>query len=162
MRRRATKGWALVSWVALASSAAMLVISSRSIWRSGSLPGAAVAMPDAGVSAEIVATAPTAADAALSRDLFRAGGLLPNAVARLRAPADTILPVSVAAVRLLGTIIRTSGSFALCQLPADVPRIVHVGERLGDLTLISLEQGRVVFQAPKGARLELFLSNSRS
>jgi hypothetical protein len=39
---------------------------------------------------------------------------------------------------------------------------VHVGERLGELTLIILEQGRAVFQTPRGARLELALAQPRS
>lgn len=163
MSRRTNAGWPVVSWLALALAVAMLAISSRWLWRSSSLPVATPAVPNVG-SGSAMALADTAqGDASeLSRDPFRPGGLLPNAVARLRPPADTVLPVSVAAVRLLGTVIRPSGSFALCQLPADVPRIVHVGERLGALTLISLEQGRAVFQAPRGARLELLLSNTRS
>ena len=122
----------------------------------------AIAMNDSDAMAPSLADTADAEELALRRDPFRAGGLLPNAVARLEPAVETVLPVSIAAVRLLGTVVRGNGSFALCQLPADIPRIVHVGERLGELTLISLEQGRVVFEAPRGARLELLLSNTRS
>jgi hypothetical protein len=59
---------------------------------------------------------------------------------------------------LLGTVVRGSGSFALCQLPSDVPRIVHIGEQLGDMTLISLDQGRAVFRTRTGTQVELTLS----
>lgn len=98
---------------------------------------------------------------ALSKDPFRRGGRLPNALAEA-PPPERVLPVSVAAIRLLGTVIRPAGSFALCQLPTDLPRIVRVGEKLGEMTLVSVEQGRAVFQAPRGARLELTLSSPRS
>lgn len=163
MRRRSQGGLRLLSWVAVALAVAMLVMSSRWIWGDRPLPATAPGAPSASANGSLAA-ADTARDdfAELSRDPFRSGGLLPNDVARLRPAPDTVLPVSVAAIRLLGTVVRASGSFALCQLPPDVPRMVHIGERLGEFTLISLEQGHVVFQAPKGARLELFLSNSRS
>ena len=161
MSRRVHGVLPILSWVALALAVAILALSSRWLWGNSSLPTATPAMPN--VSGGSLAEADGVhGDAELTRDPFRSGGLLPNAVANLRPPADTVLPVSVAAIRLLGTVVRASGSFALCQLPPDVPRMVHVGERLGEFTLISLEQGHVVFQAPKGARLELFLSNSRS
>lgn len=98
----------------------------------------------------------------LPSDPFRPGRQLPTEIAAAAAKPDTVMPVSLVAIRLLGTVIRPSGSFALCQLPSDVPRMVHIGDHLGELTLIVLEQGRVVFQAPKGARLELSLSQPRS
>jgi hypothetical protein len=97
----------------------------------------------------------------LANDPFRAGRALPTEHVAEVAP-DTVLPVSVVAIRLIGTVVLRSGSFAICQLPADAPRIVHVGERLGELTLIILEPGRAVFQAPKGARLDLSLVTPRS
>ena len=161
MRRRSPGGWLVGSWIALAASMVIFTLSSRWLWRLAALPEPATASP------RTVPSTQAAADSEddqteLSRDLFRAGGLLPNVLALRRPPPDTLLPMSIAAVHLLGTVIRASGSFALCQLPADIPRIVHVGERLGELTLISLEQGRAVFQAPRGARLELVLSNIRS
>ena len=160
MNRQPKGSWAFGSWAILALASTTLVVSSRWMWRTNILPAAA---PNVSAGAVVSVVDGAGADAAdLTRDPFRDGGLLPNAVARLRPPADTVLPVSVAAIRLLGTVVRASGSFALCQLPADVPRIVHVGDRLGELTLVLLEQGHVVFQAPKGARLELLLSNSRS
>jgi len=98
----------------------------------------------------------------LPNDPFRPGRLLPNAIAAAAARPDTVMSVSVVAIRLLGTVVRPVGSFALCQLPSDMPRIVHIGERLGELTLIVLEQGHVVFQTSKGTRLELSLSQPRS
>ena len=105
---------------------------------------------------------PETMDRELTRDPFRADGRLPNAIADAAPRPERVLPVSVAAIRLLGTVVRPSASFALCQLAADVPRIVHVGEKLGEMTLISIEQGRASFQAPHGGRLELSLSTPRS
>jgi hypothetical protein len=71
---------------------------------------------------------------------------------------DTTPPAAAVAVRLLGTVVRDTTGFAICQLAADVPRVVHLGERLGELTLITLEQGRAVFRAANGTRLELSLA----
>ena len=65
---------------------------------------------------------------------------------------------STGAVRLLGTVVRGNGGFAVCQIASEAPRIVHVGERIGALTLMTLTQGHVAFRAANGARVELSLS----
>ena len=69
------------------------------------------------------------------------------------APRD-----STGVVRLLGTVVRGNGGFAVCQIASEAPRIVHVGERIGALTLTTLMQGRVAFRSDKGSRVELTLS----
>ena len=161
MRHQLPRGWPLVSWIALIISALVSVITLRQAAVIDPLPlprmHADFAVVPAGESTELeVPSQP------LLNDPFRPGRQLPNAIASVAAKPDSVMPVSVAAIRLLGTVVRPTGSFALCQLPTDVPRIVRVGDRLGELTLILLEQGRVVFQAPRGARLELSLSQPRS
>ena len=110
---------------------------------------------------EVEITEARVASRPLPNDPFHPGRRLPDDLLAHVMP-DTLVPITVAEVKLLGTVVRPGASFALCQLPADAPRIVHVGERLGELTLILLEQGRAVFQTAKGARLELSLSNPRS
>lgn len=105
---------------------------------------------------------PDGAEGELVSDPFSLDHSLPGDAAATddAAPAaDGADSAPAAAVRLLGTVVRgTSGGFALCQLAADAPRVVHVGERLGGLVLVTLEQGRAVFRAPNGTRLELSLS----
>ena len=157
-----TRGLRRTSWYTLASSAIVAAWVVAGTLRVNPLPRP-LRQSDGGLAAE-AGIARTAADPAaeLTRDPFRAGGRLPNELVTAAATPETALPVSVAAVGLLGTVVRAGGGFALCQLPGDVPRIVHLGEKIGELTLVALEQGRAVFQAPRGARLELTLTKPRS
>lgn len=161
MTRRLPRGWPLVSWAGLIAS---LLIAANALRRGATvdpLPPAPAAVPNDD-TASLTGRTMVSATRPLTNDPFRPGRLLPDAIAAAAVTPDTVMPVSAVAIRLLGTVVRPAGSFALCQLPSDVPRIVHVGERLGELTLILLEQGRAVFQTPKGARLELSLSQPRS
>lgn len=162
MRYRLPRGWPLVSWIVLVLASLAAASAARDATIIDPLPSPSALTPNdysvvlAGDSVAFVTTE------RLPNDPFRPGRLLPEAIAAAAAAPDTVLPVSVAAIRLLGTVLRPTGGFALCQLPGEVPRIVHVGERLGELTLVVLEQGHVVFEAPKGARLQLALSQPRS
>ena len=99
----------------------------------------------------------------LASDPFNADRTLTGeADGEVDAPADSAGPVPAAEIKLLGTVVRSSNPFALCQLTPDAPRIVHVGEKLGDLTLVSLDQGRATFRARTGAQVELSLSKPGS
>ena len=164
MRPRLFRGGAFVSWIALVVCGIVAGAAFARARRVAPLPQAAPAT----AFASLTALAPNdsdgrRADRDLPNDPFRPGRRLPNELRRLAAARpDTILPAASVAIRLLGTVVRPTGSFAVCQLPPDIPRIVHLGERVGEMTLITLEQGRAVFQTPKGARLELSLSIPRS
>jgi len=164
MKHRSPRGWPLASWIALIASALVTASAVQRAVTIEPLPLPSVAQrleyPAVAAGSPLAVSAPSPS---LPNDPFRLGRLLPNDIAAAAAARpDTVMPVSAVAIRLLGTVVRPAGSFALCQLPSDVPRIVRVGDRLGELTLIVLEQGHVVFQAPKGARLELSLSQPRS
>ena len=161
MRRRLPRGWPLASWTVLIASALIAAFALRQAATIDPLPLPQGA-PNDGTMPLTARTMALSAVQPLTNDPFRPGRLLPAEIAAAAITPDTVMPVSVVAIRLLGTVVRPTGSFALCQLPSDVPRIVHIGERLGEMTLIVLEQGRVVFQAPRGARLELLLSQPRS
>jgi hypothetical protein len=101
----------------------------------------------------------TADVVALTSDPFNADRSLPDDGVSNEASPSVGRPATPAGeLTLLGTVVRGSGSFALCQLPSDAPRIVHIGEQLGDMTLISLDQGRAVFRTRSGTRVELSLS----
>jgi hypothetical protein len=154
----------LTSWIALGVSMTVVgLVGSGLLHRATALSTSAT--PNvADVTPAGQGVGPTAAtdSNSLTRDPFRSGGRLPDAVTDEAPAPETALPVSVAAIRLLGTVVRPSNSFALCQLPGDVPRMIHVGEKLGEMTLISIEQGRATFQAPHGGRLDLSLSTPRS
>ena len=154
----------LTSWIALGASATIVAIVASGLLH----PNPELSSPASPNVAQATATEAAfgvpvkTAQNPLTRDPFRSGGRLPDALAEAAPPPEMALPVSVAAIRLLGTVIRPSNSFALCQLPGDVPRIIHVGEKLGEMTLMSIEQGRATFQAPHGGRLDLSLSTPRS
>lgn len=161
MRRRLPRGWPLASWAVLIVS---VLIAANALRRGATidpLPLTPAAVPNDAPSL-MGRTVALSTTRPLTNDPFRPDRLLPDAIAAAAITPDTVMPVSAVAIRLLGTVVRSGGSFALCQLPSDVPRIVHVGERLGELTLIVLEQGRAVFQTPRGTRLELSLSQPRS
>lgn len=161
MRRPLRRAWPLASWIALIISALVTMITWRQAATIDPLP-----VPPMHNDYQVIpaggSTGVAPAPLPLPNDPFRPGRLLPNKIAAAAARPDSVMPVSVVAIQLLGTVVRPTGSFALCQLPTDRPRIVHIGERLGELTLIVLEQGHVVFQTPKGTRLELSLSQPRS
>ena len=93
--------------------------------------------------------------AAISADLFepdRTAPTVPYRIARVTAgvaPAVYVQPVVV-----IGTVINANGrSFAMCQLGAEGPRVVYVGQRIGTLTLVSVGQGSAVFTNETGARV---------
>jgi hypothetical protein len=161
MSYRLPRGLPLGSWIAVALATAVATSVLARTVRIAPPTAPAPAVPNE--SRLLQAGEPVRASPlprTLANDPFRPGRALPSE--HVAAAPDTVLPVSVVAIRLLGTVVLRTGSFAICQLPADAPRIVHVGERLGAMTLIVLEPGRAVFQAPKGGRLDLSLVNPRS
>ncbi|MDP1858414.1 MAG: hypothetical protein Q8K82_07085 [Gemmatimonadaceae bacterium] len=79
---------------------------------------------------------------------------LPGDVALVGAPAAT--PSGDNSVRLLGTVLGAAGgSFAMCQRGAEPPRVVRVGQSIGELTLRQIEQGRAILTDANGERVEL-------
>lgn len=101
--------------------------------------------------------------ASLASDPFNADRTLPGeADGEVVAAPDSAASAPPPEVKLLGTVVRGTSPFALCQLASDAPRIVHVGEKVGDLTLVSLDQGRATFRARTGAQVELSLSKQGS
>ena len=59
-------------------------------------------------------------------------------------------------VRLIGTVVAVrGGGFVFAQIGSQQPRLVHVGQQIGNYTLKSVEAGRAVFTGPSGETLEL-------
>ena len=162
MNRRLPDGLPLASWLALAAAALLCAGGLWSALHLAPLPEATTAPATATLALDSLmpeARPDHATPVELASDPFSVDRTLPD-----DTEPDTPAPPSTAAVppngelRLLGTVLRANGSFALCQLPTDVPRIVHVGEQVGELTLISLGQGRAIFRARDGKPVELSLS----
>jgi len=73
-------------------------------------------------------------------------------------PSDTLAAGNGAAasMRLLGTAVLAEGrGFAMYQAGAETPRLVRVGETVGELTLKRVDQGRAVFRTRAGRAIEL-------
>jgi hypothetical protein len=63
---------------------------------------------------------------------------------------DTKKPV------VLGVAVGLNGTdFTTCQLGDDFPRIMHVGDKIGEYTIKTIERGRVVFTMANGKQLEI-------
>lgn len=163
MTRLGSRSVALASKVAVFASAALLALSLGGAWRIDEVRGDRRDPSDATLAFGSVAAAShsdgTRGSGALASDPFSADRLLPEADVPDAPTADDASPPQPAVpMRLLGTVVRGDRGFAVCQLGNEPPQMVHVGERFGVLTLLGLQQGRAVFRAPDGSRIELSLS----
>ncbi len=73
-------------------------------------------------------------------------------------PSETLTAAggAAASMRLLGTAVLPEGrGFAMYQAGAETPRLVRVGETVGELTLKRVEQGMAVFRTRAGRAIEL-------
>jgi hypothetical protein len=166
MRRRAPDGAFIASTASLTVAALLFAAALWSALRIDPPPSIAPSPPGAMLALDGVLPGTqrdSASGATLASDPFNADRTLPGeADGDVAAAPDSAASAPAAEVRLLGTVVRGSNPFALCQLPTDAPRIVHVGEKLGDFTLVSLDQGRATFRARTGAQVELSLSKPGS
>ena len=157
----------LAAAAALAASAAVAALALWGAVRLDPLPGAAPPSPAPVLTVEWTAGAVATADSgasggdALDNDPFDPDRQLPEAYAAAEPEPEAAAgppPVPAAAVRLLGTVVLPRGrSFAVYQLPSQMPRTLRVGECIGTLTLVAVEPGRAIFRDADGARVELQL-----
>jgi len=163
MMRRVPHGLPLVANATLAAAALLLGAALWSALRIEPLPSVTPSTMDgtltlAGTSRDAI-PATTAIARVLASDPFSPGRRLrpepsvTRTVSRVATPAP-----APPTVRLLGTVMRGGSGFAVCQLASDPPRTVRVGETLGELTLITLDQGRAIFRSANGTRVELSLT----
>jgi hypothetical protein len=60
---------------------------------------------------------------------------------------------------VLGTVVATDGhNFATLQLGDSSPKLVHVGDKIGEWTVKGIARGRVVLMSDGGSRAELTVS----
>ena len=102
-----------------------------------------------------VATSDGDIAATILADIFAPDRTAPTIPYRIaRVTGGVAPPVFVQPVVVIGTITNANGrSFAMCQLGADAPRVVYVGQRIGTLTLVSVGPGSAVFTNETGARV---------
>ena len=144
------------SQLVFAGAALFMIVN---VWRAVS-PSPVIVSDAAELSATTPATRTTATSdgeiaAMISADLFapdRTAPTIPYRIARVTAAVAP--PVFVQPVVVIGTVINANGrSFAMCQVGAEAPRVVYVGQRIGTLTLVSVGQGSAVFTNETGARV---------
>lgn len=163
MRSRLPRGLPLYANATLAVATLLLGVALWSALRVAPLPpvtpsSQAGSLVLAGSSRDaIVAT--SASTRALTSDPFSPGRRLRPEPSVTRAVSQVATPAPAPpTVRLLGTVMRGGSGFAVCQVANDPPRTVRVGETLGELTLITLDQGRATFRSANGTRVELSLT----
>lgn len=146
-------GWGVSSRAALVAlvAAAALCVAAVRVARRGTV--VSPVLPD-GAQLAVSAVVPEGVDTTV--DLEASAATDPFSPDR-GAPAgddgasDDAAAPGAAAVRLLGTVVLPGGGIAICQLPGSAPRLVHVGERIGDLTLTGVRQGEASFRRGAGA-----------
>lgn len=165
-------------WRSLATPAGLLLganlllaaatgAAAVAVWRAvhvEAIPAAAPPAPASpGTGPTLALRTPAAADSdALDNDPFSADRLLPETGEAADEPvavaANAPPPIAPEAVRLIGTVVLPgTRSFAVYQLPSEVPKTVRVGESIGNLRLEAVMPGSAVFRATGGARIEIHL-----
>jgi hypothetical protein len=120
----------------------------------GSLAIPATPVPGTGTAAGRVL-------AAVNKDPFHAERRRPAVRFRLpgeSAPSDSLTPATGAGnlFQLIGTAVLPEGrGFAMCQWGTESPKLVRVGERVGDLTLKNVARGRATFVDATGRTREV-------
>lgn len=103
--------------------------------------------------------------AAVEKDPFRPERNRPER--RFRMPGDAAPPRAAparpaASVRLVGTLLSPDGGIAMCQVGAQAPKLVRVGETIEGLTLKTVESGQAVFESSKGSRVVIHVAKAGS
>lgn len=81
------------------------------------------------------------------------GGVVTQA-GEVASPPTLLVPEQP--VSLVGTVVKPDGGgVAVCQVGNQPPRVLRIGERIGALTLLQVEQGRAAFRDSTGARVSL-------
>lgn len=70
-------------------------------------------------------------------------------------PAAAIVTTPATRPIILGTAVGLDGAFATAQLPNGQPRIVRIGDKLGEFTVIAITRGTVTFRAADEAPFQV-------
>jgi len=104
-------------------------------------------------------TSPTDVEAAVDNDIFASDRSAPDVPYRMPGEArpDDTPAAEPTKPTVLGTVVATDGrSFALMQLSGDKPKLVHVGDKIGDWSVKAIGRGKVTLVAPaSGARVDV-------
>jgi hypothetical protein len=155
-----------VASLVLIGAASVLAWSAVQAWRIDDVPNRMLEGRAAGVT-----------DAADSRDAYDLARLLvavekdPFQVDRRRpgqrfraatdlANAPTPARDTTPSVELVGTAVSADGGFAVCAVSGAPPRIVRVGQRVGDWTLSRVTKGAAEFATPNGGSVVIRIAKA--
>ena len=145
---------------ALGLSAGLMLLALWQALMTAPVPDVPIASPRSTlpVPAPAPATSASMRLAALQANPFRPGRS--PAPAGFRMPSDpTVAGPGIRATDalvLIGTVVLPEDrGFALCRLVTEAPRMVRLGERVGDFTLKAVAQGRATFVSVAGASVDL-------
>jgi hypothetical protein len=148
-----------VALTALAISAALLLWTLVRALRANPLPpavAAQVASADAMKRGTI--RPPADVESAVENDLFASDRSAPASPYRMPGEADPNAKPRVEPMKpfVLGTAVATDGHhFATLQLGDAAPKLVRVGDKIGEWVVKSIERGKVVLVSTEGTRAEL-------
>lgn len=91
--------------------------------------------------------------AAVDKDPFHPERRRPAQRFQLPSAAPPVPRVADANVRVVGTAVSPDGGFAMCSWAGGAPRIVRVGDRLGDWTLSKVMPGAAEFTGAAGSTI---------
>lgn len=148
-----------------AASGALMVASMVLLWALvGAFRAVPIPAPPASRNPGLDAIArpvirpPANVQSAVENDLFNADRTAPGTPYRMpgEAAEDTRPRVDPPKPIVLGTVVASDGrNFATLQLGSEPPRLVRVGDRIGEWIVKAITRGKVVLESAEGSRAEL-------
>lgn len=156
--------------LAFAAVSTALALLGWSLWRALSVdevrPAVAAGDVAAGTTPDAAAREGYSADrvfAAVAKDPFHPGRRRPAVRFRLPSDARIAAPEPAPGVRVVGTAATAGGGgFAMCAWAGGPPRIVRIGERVGEWTLSKVTPGAAEFRAPTGTTVVVRVAKAGS
>jgi len=150
--------------LALAALGLALALVAWTVFRALHVDPLPSAPPPAVASLETMAqnSSRPAADiqAAVDKDLFASDRSAPDQPYRMPGESDDSEKPHVEPMKpvVLGTAVATDGrSFATVQLGDASPKLVHVGDTIGEWVVKAIERGKIVLVSTSGTRADLFV-----
>ena len=159
--------------LAFAALSTALALLGWTLWRALRIddvrPAVAASDAGAGTAPDAPARESYSSDrviATVAKDPFHPDRRRP--AVRFRLPSDARIATPVSApgapgVRVVGTAASPGGGgFAMCAWAGGPPRIVRIGERVGDWTLSKVTPGAAEFRAPTGTTVVVRVAKAGS
>lgn len=148
------------AFVLLVAASALVVWSLAGALRAHPVPNAAAGGTAVSLAAlpRRVPSPPADVEAAVDEDLFSPERAAPAAPYRMPGESSASDKPAVEPTKpaVLGTAVATDGrSFATLQLGGNPPMLAHVGDKIGEWVVRSIQRGKVMLTSAGGSRAEL-------